>query len=227
MNSYVYDSPGFTGGCVMNGTPSWSFGSSSPWKWMAVDSGSSFLQDDAHAVAFAHADLRTGDLVVVRPRLDHVPGLGLPLDLLRGELEDLHAVRPCFGASSWLPLPGGLRGKCLDALLVHRVHRSAADSAVPTAPAAVSCAPIVPPPGAEAGAGGVAETAAAGSSFGLQAVSAPAAKAVNAESRRKRRRSVARFSFENMSDMGFLKSSWLADVSRIPARGGPTCREET
>ena len=31
-NSYVNDWPGLTGGCVMNGTPSIAFGSSSPWK---------------------------------------------------------------------------------------------------------------------------------------------------------------------------------------------------
>jgi hypothetical protein len=30
VNSYVYDSPGLIGGCVMKGTPSWSFGSSRP-----------------------------------------------------------------------------------------------------------------------------------------------------------------------------------------------------
>src|SRR6187399_143482 len=40
VNSYVYVSPGFTGGWVMYGTPSWSFGTSRPWKWMHVDSDS-------------------------------------------------------------------------------------------------------------------------------------------------------------------------------------------
>ena len=116
------DSPGLTGGCVMNGTPSMSFGSSRPWKWIAVDSGSLLLQHDAHAIAFAHADLRAGHLSVVRPRLDLLARRRFPLDLARGELEHLHASveprREQLVAASF-----GLRGERFDSGLVHRVHR--------------------------------------------------------------------------------------------------------
>jgi len=35
--------PGLTGACVMSGTPSMSLGVLMPWKWMLVDSGSSFF----------------------------------------------------------------------------------------------------------------------------------------------------------------------------------------
>ena len=106
----------------MKGTPSWSFGSSRPWKWIAVDSGELVVSIDAHAVAFADADLRAGDLVVVRPRLHRAARLGLPLDLLGGELVDLHALlHP--RREQLVALAGGLGRERLDALLVHRVHR--------------------------------------------------------------------------------------------------------
>ena len=118
----MYDCPGFTGGCVMNGTPSMSFGSSRPWKWIAVDSGSLLCRMTRTRSPSRHADLRTGNLIVVRPRLDHLARLGFPLDLLRGELEDLHAVVH-LRRQQLIALAGGLGGERLDALLVHRVHR--------------------------------------------------------------------------------------------------------
>src|SRR3954470_24551094 len=41
---YVYVVPGVIGACVMCGTPSCGLGLVSPWKWMAVDSGSSLCR---------------------------------------------------------------------------------------------------------------------------------------------------------------------------------------
>ena len=70
--------PGFTGGCVMNGTPSMSFGSSRPWKWIAVDS-SIVLEDDPNAIAFTHANLRTRNLAVVGHRGDHAARVRPPI----------------------------------------------------------------------------------------------------------------------------------------------------
>jgi hypothetical protein len=69
----------------------------------------------------AYANLRPRNLIVVRPRFDHVTGLGLPLDFLGGELEHLHAVVDAR-RENLVPFAGRLGGEGLDALLVHRVH---------------------------------------------------------------------------------------------------------
>ena len=111
VNSYVNDSPGLIGGCVMNGTPSWSIGSSSPWKWIAVDSGSLFVQHDPHAVAFAHADLRTRHLSVVRHGADALAGRDLPLHFSGGELVDLHAVVDAWRRAADCPSLPSSRGR--------------------------------------------------------------------------------------------------------------------
>jgi hypothetical protein len=117
----VYVWPGFTGGWVMNGTPSWSFGSSRPWKWIAVDSVSSFLRIDAHAIAFRHANLRTRHLAVERHRRYGLTRGDFPAHLLRGELVDLHAlVHARLEGLASLPLR--FCRERLDPGFVHAVH---------------------------------------------------------------------------------------------------------
>lgn len=59
----------FTGGCVMNGTPSILLGTSTPSKWIAVLSFILFLRDDPDAVTLGDPDGRPGTapLVYLRP----------------------------------------------------------------------------------------------------------------------------------------------------------------
>jgi hypothetical protein len=117
----VYVSPGLIGGCVMNGTPSWSTGTTTPWKWTTVDSASSFFTTTRTRFALGDADLRARHLAVVRDRLHPGAGLGLPLGLGHGEVEHLdRAVHP--RRHDLVPLALGLGRERLDPRLVHRVH---------------------------------------------------------------------------------------------------------
>src|SRR5207344_2285905 len=83
--------------------------------------GQLVLEDDPHAVSLADPDLRPGYLPVVRPGFGALARLHLPLDLRRGQVEDLHSA-----FHSWreglVALALGGRGERLDPLLVHGVH---------------------------------------------------------------------------------------------------------
>ena len=74
VKSYVNVSPGFTGGWVTSGTPSIAFGTSMPWKWIAVDSGSLLSSTTRTWSPRLHLDRRAGNGAVVRPGLHGLAG---------------------------------------------------------------------------------------------------------------------------------------------------------
>ena len=84
-NSYVNVSPGLIGGWVTSGTPSIAFGTSMPWKWIAVDCGSSLSEHDADVVA--GLDLDPGSRAPARCTSRPAPSfrVDLPVDDLGRE----------------------------------------------------------------------------------------------------------------------------------------------
>ncbi len=105
----------------MNGTPSWSLGSSSAVKVHRSRLGELVFHHEPDAVTLAHANLRTGHLAIVRPARDELAGLGLPLNNLAGEVVDLD-VSVELWRERLVPPNGGFCRKGLHAFLVHRVH---------------------------------------------------------------------------------------------------------
>ena len=106
----------------MNGTPSWSFGSSSPWKWIDGRLGQLVVRMTRTRSPSRTRICGPGTWPLYAHASTIWPGSVSHWIFFGGELEDLHAfVDPRL--EQLVALARGLGRERLDALLVHRVHR--------------------------------------------------------------------------------------------------------
>ena len=103
VNSYVNCSPGLMGGCVTNGTPSMSLGTSWPWKWMPGGLVQVVGEHGPDLVALGDPQLGPGH-VPLKPRALMGSIVAVSMCTMGSMVMSKTLVSPSIvGSSGWLP----------------------------------------------------------------------------------------------------------------------------
>src|SRR5437660_12541834 len=139
---YVNDSPGFTGGWVMSGTPSMLLGTSIPWKWITVDSGSSLCNTALTLSPSFTLIVGPGTVPLYVQASTFLPGSTSHWTILVVRSNCLVPSANTLGASACAPVPSVLAG---NALVRAAISWSMRSGVIVVGGAVAAAAPLVPP----------------------------------------------------------------------------------